>query len=152
MGKGEPAREIIFTEHGGNVVYSGVAGYSKHVCIVPVIPTISNVVRTSEGVVKVFWIPLTPDEARGVLTLLQIAYEPATNGLCYDINEEDMRVMTLLENVDTQSEAEIDGLEGSREYCVAIQVSTSAGESGFTDTLKAHCKPMLHHLHKLHTR
>lgn len=142
MGEGEPSRDIIFTKHGGNVVNTGAAGSSKSVsCIVPVIPVISNVVRTSKGVAKVFWIPLTPDEARGVLTQFQIAYEPATNGLCSDITEDDMRVMSLMENIDTQSEAEIDGLDGSREYCVAIQVSTRAGESGFTDTLKAHCKP-----------
>ena len=108
---------------------------------VPIIPTISNVIRTSDSVAKVIWVPLTPDEARGVLTQLHIAYELVTNEQCSDIDDDHMQVMTLEENVDTQSEAEIDGLDGNTEYCVAIQVSTRAGRSGFTRTLKAHCKP-----------
>jgi hypothetical protein len=108
--------------------------------IVPIIPNIVNVVRISDSVAKVFWDPLTPDEARGVLTSLYLAYEPAVNGLCSDIDEDHMQVMTLVENIDTQSEADIDGLDGSLEYCVAIQVSTRAGGSGYSDTLKTPCK------------
>ena len=117
-----------------------LCNYVNDTVTVPVIPTISNVVRTSESVARVFWVPLTPDEARGVLTHLQIAYEPAVNGLCSDIDETHMQVMTLMEDIDTQSEAEVDGLDGSQEYCFAIQVHTRAGGSGFTDTLKAPCK------------
>ena len=85
-----------------------------------------------------FWIPLTPDEARGVLTRLQIAYQPADNGSCLGIGEEGMELMTIEEDIDTQSEALVDGLEATEEYCVAIQVSTRAGESGFSNILKIH--------------
>lgn len=106
----------------------------------PNIPTITDVVRLSDGAAKVFWVPLTPDEARGVLTQLQIAYQPASDGLCSEINEDDMLVMRIEENIYTQSQADIFGLDGSLEYCMAIQVSTRAGESGFTSTLKAPCK------------
>lgn len=91
-----------------------------------------------------FWIPLTPDEARGVLTELQIAYHPASNGMCSStIDQEDMLTMTMQENIDTQSEAVIDGLEVGVEYCVAIEVSTSAGGSGQGNVLKAHRKLMM---------
>lgn len=90
---------------------------------------------------KVFWVPLTPDEARGVLTKLQIAYQPTNGGTCSSVDVDSMQVMTIMEEVDTQSVALIDGLEGSKEYCVGIQVSTTAGESGYSNTLKAHCKP-----------
>jgi len=74
-----------------------------------------------------------------VLTELQIAYQPAVNGACYAIHEGDMQQMTIEENIDTQSEAVIDDLDPSKEYCVAIQVSTRAGESEYTNTLQAHC-------------
>ena len=88
-----------------------------------------------------FWDPLTPDEARGVLTRLDIAYQPTpADGVCSEIGDEDMEVMTMQEDVDTQSEAEITGLDPTKEYCMAIQVSTRAGESGYSHTLKAHRK------------
>ena len=100
-------------------------------------------VRISNRSARVFWIPLTLDEARGVLTSLQIAYEPARNGTCTDIDEEDMQLMTITESLHTQSEAVIDGLLFTEEYCVAIQVSTRAGESGFSNVLRGHCKFMV---------
>lgn len=108
---------------------------------VPNIPTISNVIRISDTSIKVFWVPLTPDEARGVLTELQIAYQPNLNNTCISIDEENMQLMTIEENIDTQSVAVINGLVKNEEYCVGIQVSTTAGESGYSNTLKAHCKP-----------
>ena len=89
---------------------------------------------------KVFWVPLTPDEARGVLTELQIAYQPSRNSTCTSLDEDDMQLMTIMENIDTQSVAVIDGLVGGEEYCVGIQVSTTAGESGYSNTIKAQCK------------
>ena len=107
---------------------------------VPNVPSISTVVRISDTLAKVFWVPLTPDEARGVLTELQIAYQPSLNGTCAYLDYSNMQVMTIQENIDTQSVAVIDGLEEDKEYCVGIQVSTVAGESGFSNTLKAHCK------------
>ena len=76
-----------------------------------------------------------------MLTRLEIAYQPTpADGMCSEIGDEDMQVMTMEENIDTQSEAEITGLDPTKEYCMAIQVSTSAGESGYSHTLKAHCK------------
>ena len=107
---------------------------------VPVVPTVSSVIRLSESSAKVFWIPLTPDEARGVLTQLEIAYQPAANGSCSSIGEEGMQLMTIEEEIDTQSEVVVDGLVAGEEYCVAIQVSTTAGESGFSNIQKAPCK------------
>ena len=110
--------------------------------LVPDIPTLNTVVRLSEGVVKVLWTPLTPDEARGVLTQLEIIYQPASGGQCLTINENSTQLMMIDENIDTQREAEVAGLDESLEYCVAIRVRTSAGESGHSNVLKAHCKPL----------
>ena len=97
-------------------------------------------IRTNDTSARVFWIPLSLEDARGVLTSLQIAYELARNGTCTDIDEEDMQLMTITESVHTQSEAVIDGLLATEEYCVAIQVSTRAGESGYSDLLTLHCE------------
>ncbi len=110
---------------------------------VPNIPTLTTVVRISTSQAKALWVPLTPDEARGVLTNLTLAYQPANNGSCYAIEEEDMQLMTIEENIDTQSEALIGDLYASLEYCVAIQVSTIAGESGFSNILKIQCEFVL---------
>ena len=86
------------------------------------------------------WIPLTPDEARGVLTELDIAYKPVVDGSCTAFVGEDMQLMTIEEQIDTQFEATLDDLTAGVEYCVAIQVSTAAGESGFSNTIKAERK------------
>ena len=69
---------------------------------VPNIPSISNVIRINDNSAKVFWVPLTPDEARGVLTDLQIAYQPSPNGTCTYLDESGMQLMTIEENIDTQ--------------------------------------------------
>ena len=77
-----------------------------------------------------------------MLTELDIAYQPAVNGSCSraDFGAEGMKLLTMEEQIDTQSEAVLDELEPGEEYCVAIQVSTIAGESGFSNILKAQCK------------
>ena len=41
-------------------------------------------------------------------------------------------LMNINEEIDSQSEAVIEGLLASEQYCVSIQVRTSAGESGFS--------------------
>lgn len=141
IGEGESYSMIVFTEHGGIRLNCNT---EPHVIdyhhAVPIVPTLSSVIRLSESSMKVFWIPLTPDEARGVLTQLQIAYQAAVNGSCSSIGEDEMQLMTIEEEVDTQSEAVVDGLVAGEEYCVAIQVSTSAGESGFSNILMAQRK------------
>ena len=109
------------------------------VSLVPNTPTLDIVVRLSVGVAKLVWTPLTPDEARGVLTQLDIMYQPASNGRCLAFNDNNS-TLVITKNVGTLQNAEITGLDESLEYCVAIQVRTSAGESGFSNILKAHCK------------
>lgn len=101
---------------------------------VPNLPILTNVIRTHAELAKILWIPLTPDEARGVLTNLRIVYTPATNGTCSysSIHGDGMKQMNMAEEIDMQSEAIIDGLKSTEQYCVAIQVSTTAGESGFS--------------------
>ena len=147
-GESSASSQVIFTEHGGKEITltnneCDVLSYSS----VPNIPSISNVIRISDDAMKVFWVPLTPDEARGVLTELQIAYQPSRNSRCTSLEEDDMQLMTIMENIDTQSVAVIDGLVASEEYCVGIQVSTTAGESGYSNTIKAQRK--LYYANKL---
>jgi len=88
------------------------------------------------------WIPLTPDEARGVLTSLLIVYVPAANSPCStaSIYESNSTFISINEEIDTQSEAVIDDLLASEEYCVSIQVGTIAGESDFSQGLLLSCK------------
>ena len=102
-------------------------------------PTITEVVRLDETSAKVIWVPLTADEARGVLTELDIAYQPAINGSCARFGDS-MELMTIEQQLETQSEAVLDDLEPEEEYCVAMQVSTIAGESGFSNVVKAQRK------------
>ena len=43
-------------------------------------------------------------------------------------------------NLFDQNTTNITGLEPNREYCVAIQVSTNGGDSGFSNIVKLPCK------------
>ena len=84
----------------------------------------------------VSWVPLTPDETRGLLTTLQIAYVPLRDGgQCQPIIEDGSNVLHMTEDLMVQSMASITGLLPNLPYCVAMQVGTSAGESGFSETL-----------------
>lgn len=102
---------------------------------VPAIPSISSVERLSAVSARVNWIPLTPDEARGVLTLLEIAYEPVRVKGCTDFYSMDSELIQMRENLYDQSTAVITGLQPNQEYCVAMKVATSGGESGFSSSL-----------------
>ena len=102
---------------------------------VPAIPSLSSVERLSALSARVNWIPLTPDEARGVLTLLEIAYEPVRVKGCTDFYSIDAELIQMREDLFNQSTAIITGLQPNQEYCVAIKVATSGGESGFSSSL-----------------
>ena len=95
----------------------------------------SSVERLSAVSARVHWIPLTPDEARGVLTLLEIAYEPVRVKGCADFYSMDAELVQMRQNLFNQSTAIITGLQPNQEYCVAIKVATSGGESGFSSSL-----------------
>ena len=88
------------------------------------------------------WIPLTQAEARGLLTTLEIAYEPVMDSTsdCSSYDYMDSETILMRENLFEQSTANITGLEPTHEYCIAIQVSTSGGESGFSNAIKLPCK------------
>ena len=109
---------------------------------VPAVPTLISVDRLSGSSATVDWIPLTQDEARGLLTSLEIAYEPVFDSTvdCSNLEFLDSETIFVRENLFEQSSANITGLEPNREYCVAIQVSTSGGDSGFSNSIKLSCK------------
>ena len=89
------------------------------------------------------WIPLTQADARRLLIFaLEIAYEPVIDSALNCSSYEFMDSMTILirENIYEQSTANITGLEPNLEYCIAIQVGTSGGESGFSNAIKLPCK------------
>ena len=108
----------------------------------PAIPTLTAVERLSGQTARVVWVPLTPDEARGLLTLLEIDYyeKPLGVSSCTSFDPMDSTAVHIEENLFEQTTANVTGLVPNYEYCVAIQVSTSAGDSGFSNTLKLPCK------------
>ena len=86
----------------------------------------------------IYWIPLTRDEARGRLTSLEIAYAPVTESGClsnFASNSNDSEILLVTGDLFEKDTATITGLEGNLEYCVAIQVSTSEGDSGYSNSI-----------------
>ena len=119
------------------------ACYINFNCVTVVaVPTLLSVRRISGSSATVDWIPLTQDEARGLLTSLEIAYQPVLNTTlnCSNLEFVDSGILFVRENLLEQNSANITGLEPSREYCIAIQVRTSGGESGFSSSIKLSCK------------
>ena len=110
---------------------------------VPDVPVLTSVSHLGGSSAMISWIPLIQAEARGFLiTALEIAYEPivdsALNCSTYDFMDSETTLVT--ENIFEKSAANITGLEPNREYCIAIQFSTSGGESGFSNAIKLPCK------------
>ena len=70
-----------------------------------------------------------------MLTLLEIAYEPVRVKGCADFYYMDAELIQMRENLFDQSTTVITGLQPNQEYCVAIKVATSGGESGFSSSL-----------------
>ena len=107
---------------------------------VPEKPVLISANRLSGTTATVNWIPLTHIEAKGLLTSLQIVYGPLMDTQCSSYNFTNSNVVLVLEDLYEQRTANITSLEANREYCVAIQVSTSGGESGLSNTAKLSCK------------
>jgi hypothetical protein len=76
--------------------------------------------------------------------MLEIAYEPVMDSTSecssYDFMDSETVLNYMMENHFEQSTANITGLEPNREYCIAIQVGTSGGESGFSNAIKLPCE------------
>ena len=155
-GRGKAADHLVFTQHGGKVSKISVMRERvrerererERVSIlpcyaVPAIPTLTSVERLSGKTARIVWIPLSPDEARGLLTLLEIDYyaKPRGTSSCTSFGPmDDSQIVHIEENLFEQTTANITDLVPNHEYCVAIQVSTSAGDSGFSNILKLPCK------------
>ena len=107
---------------------------------VPAVPTLTSVSRLSGSSARINWIPLTQDEARGLLISLEIAYEPVGDSDCAYHNTSNSEIAFVRENLFEQRTANITGLEPNSKYCVAIQVKTSTGESGFSNSIQLPCK------------
>ena len=96
--------------------------------IVLAVPSISGSSATVD------WIPLTQEEARGLLTSLEIAYQPVLDSTlnCSNMELVEGEAVSVRENLFEQSSANITGLEPNHEYCIAIRVRTSGGDSIFS--------------------
>ena len=119
---------------------------------VPAVPTLTSAIRLSGSSAMISWIPLTPDEARGLLTSLRIAYGPARGSRCFNYSFKESSVVFVRENLFQQTMANITGLEPNHEYCIAIQVSTSGGDSEYSNRVNLPCKwnysyPLYEHSH-----
>ena len=70
--------------------------------------------------------------------MLEISYEPVMDSTseCSSYDFMGSETIYVMENLFEQSTANITGLEPNREYCIAIRVSTSGGESGFSNDIK----------------
>jgi hypothetical protein len=126
-------------------VYSAVCVYI--ISLVPAVPTLLSVDRISGSSATVDWIPLTQDEAGGLLTSLEIAYQPVLDATlnCSNTDFMDSETVFVRENLFEQSSANIIGLEPNHEYCITIRVNTSGGDSRFSNSTKLSCK-MFHKL------
>ena len=155
-GEGSPVTSLIYTRHGGKALsYYWCYHYAclnfiiirlyTNTVTVPATPLLMSVGRLSGSLAVINWIPLTPVEARGLLTMLEIAYEPVMDSTseCSSYDFMGSETIYVMENLFEQSTANITGLEPNREYCIAIQVSTSGGESGFSNAIKLPRKLLL---------
>lgn len=99
---------------------------------------LTSVERLSGQTARVAWLPLTPDEAKGILTLLEIVYHHKKSGTigCRSFNATGSRNIHIKEKLFEQTTANVNGLIANNQYCVVIQVSTIAGESGFSNPLE----------------
>ena len=134
---------IIYTQSGGtsHIIYlQCYVDIFFAPLIVPAVPQLISVDRISGLTAIIHWTPLTPDEAKGILTQLQIAYESTNSSECSQLNPKSCEIMYLKGNLFEQSKATVTNLQPNREYCVAIEVSTIGGESGFSKPLKLTCE------------
>lgn len=106
----------------------------------PAIPSITSVERLNALSAKVTWVPLTLDDARGILTQLDIAYEPVLAKDCTTFYPDDSKVLYSTEYLFEQSSAVINGLRPEYEYCASIKVSTIGGVSGFSNSILIPCE------------
>ena len=119
---------------------------------VPAVPMLTSAIRLNGSSAMIKWIPLTPDKARGLLTSLRIAYEPTRGSRCFNLSFTESNVVSVRDNLFEQATANITGLEPNHEYCVAIQASTSGGDSGFSNRVNLPCTrnysyPLYKHSH-----
>ena len=120
--------------------------YLDIIFTVPDFPVFTSVSRFSGSSAMISWIPLTEAEARRFLIIaFKLAYEPIIDSVLDCSNNDFMDSATLLirKNLFEQSTANVTGLDPNREYCIAIQVVTSGGESNFSNAIKLPCKPIM---------
>ena len=129
---------------GYAVFYFQYALFTIIIIVVLAVPTLLSVRRISGSSATVHWIPLTQDEARGLLTSLEIAYQPVLNTTlnCSNLEFVDSETIFVRENLFEQRSANITGLELNREYCIAIRVRTSGGDSRFSSSIKLSYKKL----------
>ncbi len=84
--------------------------------------------------------PISPDDAHGYLTRVEVAYKEATSrdDDCSGFNPSEVdsnSVLVIEDNLD-DSEYSLPGLDAGNQYCVAVRASTALGSSDYSDTFK----------------
>ena len=98
--------------------------------------------RLSGQTARVVWTPLTPVQVKGTLILLEIDYYVKQNGdsSCTLFESEQMdsslKIVHIEGKIFELTAANITGLIPNLVYCVALQVSTGAGDSGYSNFLE----------------
>ncbi len=107
---------------------------------VPVKPQITAAPRTSGEDTRITLQPITPDDAHGYLTRVEVAYSPASsrgdNCDSFDPNTVDSNSVLVIEDDLDDSEYSLNGLEAGEEYCVAVKASTALGSSEYSEPFK----------------
>ena len=103
-------------------------------------PRITAAPRTSGEESLITLQPITPDDAHGYLTRVEIAYSPASSrdDSCsnFDPNEVDANSVVVIEDDLDDSEYNLSGLQAGEEYCVSVRASTALGSSDYSVPFK----------------
>jgi hypothetical protein len=116
----------------------------KHSFAAPLVPSVTAVARLSGANGIIGWDSITPEKARGFLTTIQVAYETSDRGesdACPMLTAA-KEVVTFNDTYDLNeiSTYSIPDLIPDKEYCFAVQASTSAGPSGYSSPIRMTCK------------
>lgn len=119
-----------------------VLSHSIVVIAAPNIPTINTAARLSGANGTISWDPITPENARGFLTSIQLAYEASERTGMDECPSLDVskHVVTFTDNLYQISTYSIPDLTPDEEYCVAIRASTSVGPSDYSQPIRMSCE------------
>lgn len=146
-GLSDPVPQVIYTRQGRKTRTPScmLLHSSKMLFAAPNVPAINTVARLSGPNGIISWNSITPANARGFLTSIELAYEPSErtgSNECpsLDSSKHVVSFRDDMFNLYEISSYSIPDLIPDEEYCVAIQASTSAGSSGYSGPTRMSCE------------